>query len=200
VVFEGGRELVLEQETEAVRYYVYGAYGVEGIFSSPAKAVMLADQISGVVVSQDGNLVWLKGNRALRDQIMAITETKVTEEKGSLAVCLDTVLKYEGIMRNSEYLLAQGQSVFEILDENLEDARILDLAGCDLDAMLYYVNRDIPVLALLEDGNAVLVTGFNEYNVVVMDPKAGTLAKMGMNDAAEWFKRNGNNFVTYMKP
>lgn len=199
VVFEGGRELVLEQETEAVRYYVYGAYGVDGIFSSPAKAVVLANQISGVVVSQDGDVIWLKGNRALRNQIMAITEAKMTEEKGSLAVCLDTVLKYEGIMRNSEYLLAQGQSVFEILDENLEDARILDLAGCDLDAMLYYVNRDIPVLALLEDGNAVLVTGFNEYNVVVMDPKAGTLSKMGMSDAAEWFKRNGNNFVTYVK-
>lgn len=199
VVFEGGRELVLEMESDAVKYYVYGAYGVEGIFSSPAKAVNLANSIAGVVVNQEGGTAWVKGNRVLRNQIMAITENKVTEEKDSLAVCLDTLLKYEGVIRNSDYLLAQGQTVLEILQDNLGDAQVLDLTGCDLDAVLYYVNRDIPVLALLSDGNAVLITGFNEFNIVVMDPAKGTLAKQGMNDSTEWFRENGNHFVTYIR-
>ena len=65
--------------------------------------------------------------------------------------------------------------------------------------MLYYVNRDIPVLACLNDGNAVLITGFNQYNVVIMNPSKGTLAKMGMNDATDWFAKSGNAFITYMK-
>ena len=130
---------------------------------------------------------------------MAITENKVTEEKNSLAVCLDTMLKYEGIIRNSDYLLGQGQTVMDILQENLEDAQILDLTGCSLDTVLYYINRDIPVLALLNDGNAVLITGFNEYNIVVMDPSKGTLSKQGMNDSTEWLRENGNHFVTYIK-
>ena len=199
VVFEGGRELVLETESDALKYYVYGAYGVEGIYSSPAKAVDLANSISGVVVNQDGQFVWIKGNRVLRNQIMAITENKVTEEKNSLAVCLDTMLKYEGIIRNSDYLLGQGQTVMDILQENLDDAQILDLTGCSLDTVLYYVNHDIPVLALLNDGNAVLITGFNEYNIVVMDPSTGTLSKQGMNDSTEWLRENGNHFVTYIK-
>ena len=199
VVFEGGRELALETESDALKYYVYGAYGVEGIYSSPAKAVDLANSISGVVVNQDGKFVWIKGNRVLRNQIMAITENKVTEEKDSLAICLDTMLKYEGMIRNSDYLLAQGQTVMEILQENLEDAQILDLTGCSLDTVLYYVNRDIPVLALLNDGNAVLITGFNEYNIVVMNPSTGTLAKQGINDSTEWFRENGNHFVTYIR-
>lgn len=199
VVFEGGRNLLLETESDAVKYYVYGAYGVEGIFSSPAKAVNLADDISGVVVNQDGKFVWVKGNRLLRNQIMAITENKVTEGKDSLAVCLDTMLKYEGIIRNSDYLLAQGQTVMEILQDNLEGAQVLDLSDCDLDTTLYYINQDIPVLALLNDGNAVLITGFNEFNIVVMDPVKGTLAKQGMNDSTEWFRENGNHFVTYIK-
>ena len=199
VVFEGGRELVLETESENTKYYVYGAYGVEGIYSSPAKAVSLANSVSGVVVDRDGNPVWSKGNRALRNQIMAITATNTTEEKSSLAVCLDTMLKCEGIIRNSDYLLTEGQTVVEILESNLEDAEILDLSGCELDAVLYYVNRDIPVLALLNDGEAVLITGFNEYNVVVMNPQKGTLSKVGLNDSAEWFRENGNNFVTYIR-
>ncbi|MCM1089930.1 MAG: hypothetical protein NC092_12310 [Butyrivibrio sp.] len=199
VVFEGGRELPLETESDVTKYFVYGAYGVDGIYSSPAKAVSLANDISGVVVNQNGNLVWLKGNRAVRNQIMAITESSVTEEKDSLAVCLDCMLKYEGIIRNSDYLLAQGQTVMEILENNLEDVQILDLTGCELNAVLYYVNQDIPVLALQNDGNAVLVTGFNEFNVVVMDPVTGTLSKRGINDSTEIFRENGNNFVTYIR-
>ncbi|MCM1112565.1 MAG: hypothetical protein NC399_04865 [Muribaculum sp.] len=199
VVFEGGRELILNAESDTAKYFVYGAYGVEGIYSSPAKAVTLANNISGVVVNQRGNTVWLRGNRALRNQIMAITEDKVSEEKNSLAVCLDTILKYEGIIRNSDYLLAQGQTVMGILQDNLEDVQVLDLTGCDLDAVLYYVNQDIPVLALTSDGEAVVITGFNEFNIVVMNPLKGTLAKQGINDSTEWFKENGNLFVTYMR-
>ena len=87
----------------------------------------------------------------------------------------------------------------EILEDNLEDARILDLKGCNLDALLYYTNRDIPVLALLENGEAVLVTGFNEYNVVIMEPATGTLYKKGINDSTEWFEENGNCFITYVR-
>ncbi len=199
VVFEGGRELVLDAESDATKYFVYGAYGVEGIYTSPAKAVTLANNISGVVVDQEGSTVWLRGNRALRNQIMAITEAKVSEEKNSLAVCLDTILKYEGIIRNSDYLLAQGQTAMGILRDNLQDVQILDLSGCDLDAVLYYVNQDIPVLALTSDGEAVLITGFNEFNIVVMNPVKGTLSKQGINDSAEWFRENGNLFVTYMR-
>lgn len=199
VVFEGGRELNLEMEKADSGYYVYGAYGVEGIYNAPAKAVDLAYEIAGVVVNQHGECVWIKGNRVNKNQIMAIKKAEVTAEKSSLAVCLDTILAFEGLARNSEYLLAKGQNVMEILEENLENAQILNLTGCSLDAVLYYVNRDIPVLAMLENGNVVLVTGFNQYNVVIMDPVAGTLEKKGMNDSAKWFEDNGNRFITYVR-
>ena len=87
----------------------------------------------------------------------------------------------------------------EILEENLENVQVLDLTGCTLDAVLYYVNQDIPVLAMLQNGEAVLVTGFNEFNVVIMEPSKGALYKKGMNDAAEWFYENGNCFITYVR-
>lgn len=199
VVFEGGRELHLPEPEEGERYYVYGPYGVDGIFASPAGAVNLAYEISGVVVDESGECIWLRGNRVVRNQIMAIKEASVTETKDSLAVCLDTIFKFEGLVRNSEYLLGQGYTVMEILEDNLEDARILDLKGCNLDALLYYTNRDIPVLALLENGEAVLVTGFNEYNVVIMEPATGTLYKKGINDSTAWFEENGNCFITYVR-
>ena len=130
---------------------------------------------------------------------MAIGAKSAGEGQGSLAVCLDTVLQLEGVYRNSQSLLDEGMDVMEILESGLEDAKVLDLTGCSLDAVLYFVNRDIPVLAILENGEAVLVTGFNELNVVVMEPSTGRLYRKGMKDSAGWFEENGNCFITYVR-
>ena len=199
VVFEGGRELTLDAVSEVSRYYVYNAYGVQGIYSTPGKAVKEAYDSAGVVANDRGITVWLKGNRVSRNQIMAIKEESVTDQKNSLTVCLDNILRHAGITRNTEYDLAQGKTAIQILEENMTGVQVLDPSGCSLDAVLYYVNQDIPVLAILEDGEAVLVTGFNEFNVVIMEPSTGKLYKKGMNDATTWFAENGNHFISYMK-
>ena len=199
VVFEGGRELTLDAVSEVSRYYVYNAYGVQGIYSAPGKAVKEAYDSAGAVANDRGITVWLKGNRVSRNQIMAIKEESVTDQKKSLTVCLDNILRHAGITRNTEYDLAQGKTAIQILEENMTGVQVLDLSGCSLDAVLYYVNQDIPVLAILEDGEAVLVTGFNEFNVVIMEPSTGKLYKKGMNDATTWFAENGNHFISYMK-
>lgn len=200
IVFEGGRNLTIDLSKQPERYYVYGPYGVCGIYNSPATALETAYSMSGVVMDNTGKCIWLKTGRVSKNQIMQIKGDKSSDDRSSLAVCLDTILKYEGIIRNSEYLFSQGQNAIDILEDNLEGAQILDMSGCNLDIVLYYVNQDIPVLAMLNDGNAVLLTGFNEYNVVIMDPtKDEPLFKKGMNDTKEWLEQNGNSFITYVK-
>ena len=200
VLFEGNHNVAVEEPGEVQpRYYVYGKNGIEGIYANPGKAVALAYSAAGVVVDDDGGYVWRRENRSARNQIMAITEDEMSETRSSLAVCLDTILKFEGISRNTQRLLENGSTIFSILETDLQENTILDLTGCSLDTVLYYVNKDIPVLALLEDGNAVLIVGFNELNIVVMDPMTGTLYKKGMNDSTEWLNENGNRFITYVR-
>ena len=200
VLFEGGRSISLPEVSAPLeRYYVYGKYGIETVCTNEGRAVKLADGISGTVTAKDGSYIWQKGNRSLRNQIMAIQGEAISEGRDSLAVCLDTILAYEGVVRNSQYMLRRGDSVLDILKESLEDARVLDLTGCTLDAVLYYVNRDIPVLAMMQDGTAVLIVGFNEKNTVVMNPETGSVYKVGMNDSTEWFEQNGNHFITYIR-
>ena len=200
VLFEGGRNIYLVgSESSLEKYYVYGKYGMDSICVSAGNAVKQAEQISGVVVGEDGRYIWRRGNRSIKNQIMAIEGEQATEEKSALAVCLDTMLSYEGVVRNSEYMLQNGESVLSILEDSLDNARILDLTGCSLDAVLYYVDQDIPVLVMLEDGSAVLLVGFNEKNTVVMNPETGVVGKVGMNDSTQWFEENGNRFLTYVK-
>lgn len=200
VLFEGSRTIELAQnDVQHDLFYVYGKDGLEQIYSNAGKAVQHAYRIAGVVVNDHGDYVWQKTGRVTRNQIMAITEESFDERNTSLAVCLNTLLKYEGVSRSTQSMLVRGDSVIDIMKQNLQNDTILDLTGCSLDAVLYYVNMDIPVLATLKDGNAVLIIGFNELNTVLMDPISGSIYKKGMNDSKEWFEENGNQFITYKR-
>lgn len=199
ILFEGSRELAIEIENPVSRYYVYGRYGIDGTFTHEAEAINLACSISGTVVNQNGDYIWKRTTKSTRNQIMAITGKQQGEGNSQLAVCLETILEYCGSIKNVQPMLDSGRTVRQILEENINDATVLDLRGVSLDAVLYYVNQDIPVLALLENDSAMLVTGFNEMNIVVMDPQTGTVYKVGMNDATNLFRQNGNMFVTYLR-
>ena len=158
----------------------------------------MAYELAGSVVDTEGNYIWKKGTLYTRNQIMAITGTRKDGEKGSLAVCLDTILELEGISRQTQPLLDAGEDALSIMKNSLRKEKILDLKGCPLDTVLFYVDQDIPVLALMDNGDAYLIIGFNEFNIVLMDPKQGTVYKKGMNDSREMFESSGNQFITYM--
>lgn len=199
VLFEGSRELAVTVENPISRYYVYGRYGIDGTFTHESEAINLAYNISGTVVNQNGDYIWKRTTRSIRNQIMAITGKQKTEGNTDLAVCLETILEFCGSIKNVQPMLDNGKTVKQILEENLNDVTALDLTGVSLDAILYYVNQDIPVLVSLENDHAMLVIGFNELNVVVMNPETGTVYKIGMNDATNLFRQNGNAFVTYFR-
>ncbi|MDE7476389.1 MAG: hypothetical protein K2M91_00315, partial [Lachnospiraceae bacterium] len=199
VLFEGTRELAVEVKNPVSRYYVYGRYGIDGTFTHEAEAINLAYSISGTVVNQNGDYIWKRTSRSTRNQIMAITGKQRSEGSSDLAVCLETILGFCGSVKNVQPMLDNGKTVRQILEENINDLTALDLRGVSLDAILYYVNQDIPVLVTLQNDSAMLVIGFNELNVVVMNPETGTVYKVGMNDATDMFRQNGNAFITYLK-
>lgn len=197
VLYEGSRELVVNINS-IDRFYVYSKDGIAGTFTKAADAINLAYSVNGTVIDEQGGYVWRKVSRSTRNQIMKITGTKSDEDTSELAVCVETILSFNGYAINVQKLLNQNQTVTEILANQLQDVHVLELQGVSLDAILYYVDRDIPVLAMLENDKAVLIVGFNELNIVVMDPADGTIYKKGMNDATEWLQNNGNQFVTYL--
>jgi hypothetical protein len=204
-LFEGSRNVAVEIERNTVTkpfYYVYGLDGIKDIFTDPADAVSLANDAPGVVVDDSNNYVWITGNLLRSNQIMAITRMAESYEDithtDSVVVCLDLMLRFEGVNRNVESLISGGESVVSILKSSFPDSQILELDGCPLSAMLYYVNQDIPVMAMMNDGEAMLLIGFNDLNTVLMNPVNGQVYKYGMNDSEKLFEENGNHFITYV--
>ncbi len=200
VVYEGGRDLKMDIE-RADRFIVYDAYGVADIFNLASNAIELANERAGWVLDEKGSLIWKRTPRSTRNQIMSITEDIASEGESSLSVCLDSMLSNAGVVRNSDYLLSQGQSVLQILRESLEGCRILDLSDCKLDMMLYYVNIETPVLALTGENESYLIVGYNDSSqvIVILDAYKGTLEKISYKDAEQLFEMYGNSFVTYIK-
>lgn len=198
VMYEGGHEVYLNYpEQTKEKYYVYGFYGIHGVYSDVAEAIIFAESTSGTVINEKGSYIWARTGRSTQNQIMKIEGNLAEEGNSTLAVCLNAMLAAEGVTRNSQYFLDRGETALSILKEQMPEAEILDLSGCSLDAVLYYVNMDIPVMAILNDRNAVLIVGFNELNTIIMDPATGKTSRKGMNDSKEWFNRNGNQFITY---
>lgn len=199
VIYEGTRELEFTRaKANHKYYYVFYKGKLQKIYTNPANAVAEANENYGTVLNDTGYYVWYRANRDLRNQIMDLSFDDIENDgKNELSYCLDKVLEYVGVVRNSEYLLNRGESVLSILNDALENKDVLDLTGCSLDSILYYVNRDIPVLALTNEGKTYLIIGFNQLSVVVLDPNKGWY-KIGRNEAEELFDRNGNQFITYI--
>lgn len=201
VLFEGSREATLEEGIRREEYFVYAKGELVNIFSNESDAVTVAYDNGGLVIDNSGHVIYKKTTRSKKNQIMAITGSRIKEEEdksASVPVCLDTILSYEGYTKATRGLV-RTKSSEEILRDNLKEAEVLNLTGCPLDAVLNYVEKDIPVLALLNDGTAVLVIGYNEFNTVIMDPQTGAVYKKGMQDSQKWFEESGNCFITYVK-
>lgn len=196
VLYEGGRTMEFDEPVDD-RFIMYGNGHIDEIVDDVSIAVSDAYDVRGSVYDMRGNEIYKRGETHERNQIMAIEEESITDAKDSMAVCLDTMLKLEGISRNTEKSLENGDSAYDILKNNLYNAYTLNLSGCPADSALYYVNQDIPVLAMSDKDSAVLIIGFNAQNMVLMDPESGTIYKKGINDSREMFELAGNKFLTY---
>ena len=58
------KDIVLDtQIPQEIAYYVYGQGGLDGIYTDPAKAVLHADTLGGVVLNRTQQYVWERGNK-----------------------------------------------------------------------------------------------------------------------------------------
>ena len=104
-------------------------------------------------------------------------------------------------IRNIKSPVDEARKVTKYLDSFngsrvYEDGLILiDAGGCSLIQMLYYIDKGIPVIAYVESGQYVLLSGYDQYNVTLYNPQTQETQKMGLNDATEYFKNLQNDFL-----
>lgn len=154
-------------------YYVYAKGGLDSTYTDPAKAVLRADDLGGVVLNRAQQYVWERGNK----------KTKIQLDIADLpAVMLEATLDKSAL---KEGLKGVGT--------------VMDLSGCSLESVLYEVSAQRPVIAKTDADTSVVIIGYDEYNTYLYDPIKQEIYPYGMNDSTELFANAGNIFITYIE-
>ena len=156
-------------EDQESLYYVYAGGVMDSFFNDAASAVRRADETVGVVINEEKAFVWERGNRT--------TTKRMKPEEVPPAFLAGTMD------------IAQ-------LEEQM-DTEVLDLKGCTLDMVLYFVGQGRAVLAATPTG-MVTIVGYDEYNVILMDPGSDETYYGGLNDSTAMFEDANNAFLSYM--
>ncbi len=199
VLYEGERSVALNWDGEQLeQYFVYVSGKMEEAYLNVSSAVQHAVSENGVVSNSKGQLIWEPGNLATKNQIMNITEQVPGEFSSQLAECLDVILAHEGILLSTESQVLAGKDAVTILSQSLKDFTVLDLGGCQLENMKFYLDKDMPILVVLNDEESIILTGYNETEVVVYDPATGKLNKESISSLGIQIEESGNHFISYM--
>ena len=149
-------------------YYVYAAGGLDALCTYPNDAIVLADRLFGVVVDYNQNYVWVRGDKKPQADI----------EVDRIPPVLRT-----GTIDKEELEAGIGRQV-------------IDLSGCTLDEVLYFVSHDKPVLAVTKDGVKCIV-GYDEFNTHLLNPGEEEWYYFGIQDSTDLFLAAGNEFYSY---
>lgn len=210
ILYEGSRELSVQDktgssgsgtdgQTKTVSYYVYSAYELIGCEYDLPTAIQKAGAArTGVVVDGKDRYIWRR-NRPDRSEIDALTVMEEgTALQDSQEACLQAILDLENIQADVPGMLLEGMSSLEILQKELNGYEVLDLSGCSLDEVLYYVGEHQPVYAMAGENKVVLLVGYGPENVELYDPSAGSVHLMNLGTAKSLFEEAGNRFLSYI--
>lgn len=198
-ILEEKREVSLKKENGTLRYYVYVKGTVTKTSDSVSEAVIAANEQMGVVIGDNQQYVWKRSRKASQTSLSDTTAGDEDAGRGSVVQCVNAMLGKEGFHISVGALVDQGQTPKEVLVNTLKDATVLDLTGCTVDEVLYYVSNGSPVFALTGTNDAVLIVGYDTGGVQLYDPVQGSISRKTVEEADEIFFQAGSVFFTYLK-
>ncbi|MCD8010729.1 MAG: hypothetical protein LUF34_08125 [Lachnospiraceae bacterium] len=183
----------ISEEGMSLRYYAFGEGDLKAVTSSAGSAIAAVYETMGTVIDSAGQLVWIRTGRDVSAELTLAESTAVSSSE-ALENCLEQILFVEGL---EETLLNDLDTTGSSLDipQALFPDRVLNLSGCTVKALLYYIDRGCPVLLQDREGTVLLLVGYDQYNVTCYDPTQGSTYKLGQQDAADYLESGDFHFV-----
>ncbi len=184
------------QEPAEPLYYTYVAGELTTVSPGAAEAIALANDRAGVVLNSRKQLVWERFAKPSKMAIQGFDQLKVDKTEDSLSSCIRLLLTHAG--KDPGAIGVTVSSVHEVLYATMEKTPLI-LNGCTLEEVLYFVAKGRPVLAMTDHRNAILIYGYDGFNINVVDPTMGKVRKIGLQDSRELFEGAGNIFISYLE-
>ncbi len=174
------------------KYYVYAYGGITASMANPSEAIQLADEQMGVVMDNKSHIVWERGGKYISKELSNITYP--SNSPSSIKSCTNMLL--QAAQQTISINELEGQSIISMLSKYLEQP--VNLTGCTLDEVLYFVSNEKPVIGMLNNSHAVLITAYTSSTVTWMDPATMHSKTMPLANAENMFKNAGYVFVSYI--
>lgn len=179
------------------KYYIYALGQITASFESPAKAIREADKQMGVVISSNHQVVWERSGSFLQNSIGGMDPVKAKGKVTNLDACVYMVLKQNHLDVTVEELAEEKKPVYDLMAEYME--KPMNLKGCTLEQILYFVSSNKPVIAMVEDDKAVVITGYDTRKLYLNDPDTGRRLTVSRTQYEKTFEEAGNRYVSYME-
>jgi len=187
------------EEQGQLLYYPYVTGGIAGAYENAAAAIEVAKLRIGVVLDSKQQLIWERGVKSTKSTIGEFETLEWTASANeTIESCLKLVLTHQGVSVKKEQLAINKGSAYDIFKKYSKNVPVR-LTGITLDDALYYVSEGRPVIAMTDIGNAVVIYGYDAFNILMLDPAKNSVEKMGIQDSAQMFEDAGNVFLSYLE-
>ncbi len=184
------------------KFYAYGQGKYMTDYLSLNEAVRAAYENAGVVLDENGVIVWrkiaVKDYHTVADKIKIYTVDDIAD---TLAACIYMMGIYEE--KNPEYSAMQEDIANDVAIEDIilkyTGRQGTDITGCDFENGLYYLCKDAPVITRFADGTYVLVTSYNGEKIRYINPLEDTDIVEPREEFEEKVKDSGNVFISYVR-
>ena len=180
-------------------YYPYIMGGIAGAFENAADAIKVASVGVGVVLDSNNQMIWERGEKSTKNIISRFEDMSCSASGGkTVESSIMLMLSYQGVDVGLDQLSIKNSSAYAVLEKYSKYTPIR-LTGVTLDNVLYFVSKGRPLIAMTDINDAVIIYGYDSYNIMVINPATGKKAKMGIQDSANLFEAAGNVFLSYLE-
>ena len=191
------KDFKIETGTRDNVFYVFDNSGYAGEYKSAGSAISAVNQRGqGLVVRSEGDTIYRSIEAESYNTVADyIDETSTPYKDRTLMTCAYMCIDYMGEDVEYDDIIACG-SWEEAFDEYTHGVGI-NISGISLDTALYFLDRDVPFAACIDDGRYVLVISYNSSHIRYYDPFAAEEVKVTREEFENLLSMQSNTMYTY---
>lgn len=178
------------------KYYVYAKGRIQGVYNKEIQAIRHAREMKGTAVSYRQGYLWEQGNWASIYEVDNMETFRAKSGQSTTEACLEKMFQLENQEVDVKVEIEAGLSPKEILTKYMSGEG-LDLTGCEVSDILYLINQETPVAAVVGKEHTILIFGYTQEKIVYLDPADGKRKSASWSGMDQMLENAGNVMFGY---
>ena len=140
VLLENPRDVSVKNKESQEYFYVYKKGDVLFATDEIADAIVCANNHMGVVVDSKQQYVWMRARKSAQTAFSSLKVNDADKSSSSVVQAVSAMLNYRGNWLSVKELIDNGGTPKSAIENTLKDSVVLDISGCTVEEILFYVS------------------------------------------------------------